>query len=91
MESKRFVVTVRGDAAQARRLAASVAGVESVELAQAQEPGADVAALHIGATRDVREDVCRTLILGNIGILEVARSERELESIFLRLAQGGAP
>jgi ABC-2 type transport system ATP-binding protein len=87
-ESKRIVVTVRGDAAQARRLCASVAGVETVEIAMAQEPGAGLAALRIGATRDVREDLCRTLVLANIGILEVVRSERELESIFLRLAQG---
>jgi ABC-2 type transport system ATP-binding protein len=87
IESKRIVVTVRGDAAHARRLIGTVAGVETVEPAAAQEQGQNIVALRVEANRDVREDVCRTLVLANIGILEVSRSERELESIFLRLAR----
>ncbi len=87
LEGGRLLVTVRGDAGQAKRLLASVKGVKSVEPVEATEPGENVATLSIDAERDVREDVCRTLVLGNIGILGVSRSERELESIFLRLAK----
>jgi len=87
LEGGRTVITVRGDAAQAKRLLTSVKGVSAVEPIDAAEPGADVATFQVDADRDIREDACRTLILGNIGVLEVSRSERELESIFLRLAK----
>jgi ABC-2 type transport system ATP-binding protein len=90
IESKRFVLTIRGDAAQARRLLASVAGVTAVEPVTTEEDGPGVATLRVDASRDVREDVCRTLVLANIGLLGVSRGERELESIFLRLAQSGS-
>jgi ABC-2 type transport system ATP-binding protein len=87
LEGGRLVVTVRGDGAQAKRLITSVKGVRSVEVVDPSEPGENVASLAIDAERDIREDVCRTLVLGNIGILGLSRSERELESIFLRLAK----
>ena len=87
LEGGRTVITVRGDAAQAKRLLASVKGVHEVDPIDAAEPGTDVATFQVDADRDIREDACRTLILGNIGVLEVSRSERELESIFLRLAK----
>jgi ABC-2 type transport system ATP-binding protein len=87
VESKRVVVTVRGDAAQAERVLAAVPGVETVASTTAQERGPDIAALRVEMSRDVREQVCRALVLANIGILEVSGSERELESIFLRLAR----
>jgi ABC-2 type transport system ATP-binding protein len=61
--------------------------VKNIEIIDPAEPGEHVASLAIDAERDVREDVCRTLVLGNIGILGLSRSERELESIFLRLAR----
>jgi len=87
LEGGRVVITVHGDGAQAKRLLATVKGVRHVESLDAAEPGADVATFQIDAERDIREDACRTLILGNIGVLDVSRSERELESIFLRLAK----
>ena len=87
LEGGSLTVTIRGDAAQGKRLLASVKGVKSVDVGEASEPGENVATLTIDAERDVREDVCRTLVLGNIGILGLSRSERELESIFLRLAK----
>jgi ABC-2 type transport system ATP-binding protein len=80
-------VTIRGDAAQGKRLIASVKGVKNVDIGAPAEPGENVATLAIDAERDVREDVCRTLVLGDIGVLGLSRSERELESIFLRLAK----
>jgi ABC-2 type transport system ATP-binding protein len=87
LEGGRLLVTVRGDAGAAKRLVATVKGVKSVEPVEATEPGDNLATLSIDAERDVREDVCRTLVLGNVGILGVARTERELETIFLRLAK----
>jgi ABC-2 type transport system ATP-binding protein len=87
LEGGRVIITVRGDSAQAKRLLGSVKGVRHVESIEAAEPGDDIATLQIDAERDIREDACRTLILGNIGVLEISRSERELESIFLRLAK----
>src|SRR5262249_14283117 len=80
-------VTIRGDAAQGKRLIATGKRVKNVDVIEPPEPGDHVATLAIDAERDVREDVCRTLVLGNIGILGLSKSERELESIFLRLAQ----
>jgi ABC-2 type transport system ATP-binding protein len=88
LEGGRLIVTVRGDAGQAKRLITSgVKGVRSVDIVDPSEPGDNIASLAIDAERDVREDLCRTLVLGNIGILGLSRSERELESIFLRLAK----
>jgi ABC-2 type transport system ATP-binding protein len=87
LEGGSLMVTIRGDAAQGKRLIASVKGVKNVDVGTPSEPGENIATLTIDAERDVREDVCRTLVLGNIGILGLARSERELESIFLRLAK----
>ena len=36
--------------------------------------------------RDVREALCRALVAADLGLLEVRRGERELESVFLELA-----
>jgi len=87
LEGGRLLVTVRGDAVQGKRLLATVKGVRGVEIIEPSERGDNVSTLAIDAAHDVREDVCRTLVLGNIGILGLTRSERELESIFLRLAR----
>jgi gliding motility-associated transport system ATP-binding protein len=87
LEGTRLTITVRGDAGQAKRLLASVKGVRNVEPISTVEPGENVATFAVDAEKDVREDVCRTLVLGNIGILALSRSGGELESIFLRLAK----
>ena len=87
LEGGRLLVTVRGDAGQGKRLLATVKGVRSIEIIEPSEQGDGIVTLAVDAERDVREDVCRTLVLGNIGILGLTRSERELESIFLRLAR----
>jgi ABC-2 type transport system ATP-binding protein len=86
LEGTRVTVTVRGDAAQAKRLLGSVKGVRNVDVTTPSEQGDNVATLAVDAEKDVREDLCRTLVLGNVGILGLSQSERELESIFLRLA-----
>jgi ABC-2 type transport system ATP-binding protein len=87
VEGGRVVLSIRGDAAQAKRLLLTVKGVRGVESLDPSESGADIATFQVDAERDVREDACRTLVLANIGVLEMSRSERELESIFLRLAK----
>jgi ABC-2 type transport system ATP-binding protein len=86
LEGGSIVVTVRGDGAHAKRLLASVKDVRSVEVLDGPAHG-KITTLKVDAERDIREDACRTLVLADIGILELTRSERELESIFLTLAQ----
>jgi ABC-2 type transport system ATP-binding protein len=83
----RVAITVRGSAEKARQLIATLEGVHGVETTNPAEPGVGVATFLVDSTRDVREDICRALVHANLGVLEVAKSERELESIFLRLAQ----
>ena len=87
LEGARVVVTVRGDAVKAKKLLSALPGIRAVETLDPAEPGQDVATLQIDADRDIREDACRALVAGQLGILEIAKSQRELESIFLRLAQ----
>jgi ABC-2 type transport system ATP-binding protein len=86
LEGGSIVVTVRGDGAQAKRLLSALKGVRSVETVNGPHHGA-VTTLRVDAERDIREDACRTLVLADVGILELTRSERELESIFLSLAR----
>lgn len=76
----------RGEAARALEIAREVEGVTSVEPIPTTEPGSDVVSFAVEADRDVRAALCAELVQAGIGILEVKRSERELESVFLRLA-----
>ena len=66
----------------------TIKDVRSVEVVDGSRTSASTT-LRVDAERDIREDACRTLVLADIGILELTRSERELESIFLTLAQAG--
>src|SRR6185503_6960614 len=47
LEGGRTVITIRGDAAQAKRLLASVKGVHEVDPVEAAEPGADIATFQV--------------------------------------------
>lgn len=76
----------RGEAARAIEIARELEGVTSVEQLATAEPGSDVVSFAVEADRDVRAALCAELVQAGIGILEVKRSERELESVFLRLA-----
>jgi ABC-2 type transport system ATP-binding protein len=80
------LVTVRGNRDRALSTLRSVSGVSSVEEAHA---GDGIVTFRLEADRDVREAACKALVGADLGILELTRSERELESIFLRLA--GSP
>ncbi|WP_437642458.1 ABC transporter ATP-binding protein [Sorangium sp. So ce854] len=81
----------RGEAARALEIAREVEGVTAVEQLATAEPGSDVVSFAVEADRDVRAALCAELVQAGIGILEVKRSERELESVFLRLATRSAP
>ncbi len=65
-------------------------GISSVEAIEPREAGADVASFRIGAERDVREAVSRVLVEAKVGILEIVRGRKELESVFLRLTGSDA-
>jgi ABC-2 type transport system ATP-binding protein len=86
LEGGSVVITVRGDGAHAKRLLTTIKDVSSVEIVDSSRH-AGITTLRVEAPRDIREDACRTLVLADIGILELMRSERELESIFLTLAR----
>ncbi|KYF66048.1 ABC transporter ATP-binding protein [Sorangium cellulosum] len=81
----------RGEAARSLEIAREVEGVTSVEQLATAEPGSDVVSFAVEADRDVRAALCAELVQAGIGILEVKRSERELESVFLRLATRATP
>jgi ABC-2 type transport system ATP-binding protein len=51
----------------------------------------DEIALGVEASRDVRSEVVAALVNKGVGVLELRRAERELESVFLRLAAADAP
>jgi ABC-2 type transport system ATP-binding protein len=92
----RLEITVRGSAegtatieAQVREVAQALPGVTSIKVLPAAEPGPRVVTLRVDADHDVREALCKALVEAGLGILQVGRGERELESVFLSLA--GAP
>ena len=96
LQNVRVEVTVRRpaddpDGDMVRALLEAVAGVVGVEaLADGSSGDAgSVSTLVVEADRDVREAVCEALVRGGAGVLELRRSERELESVFLRLAGSG--
>lgn len=79
-------ITVRGDEEKAIEAARGVSGVVSVEAIDAAETGDGVVALRVESEADVREALCRAIVKADLGLLEVRRGERELESVFLELA-----
>ena len=68
-----------------RQLLMAAEGVTSVNMVEPREVGPGVATFRVEADRDVRESMSRTLVEAKVGILEIVRNRRELESIFLRL------
>ncbi|MBV9946355.1 MAG: ABC transporter ATP-binding protein [Myxococcales bacterium] len=62
-----------------------VPGVTSVRAIPPRELGPGVTSYRVEADRDVREAIARALVGAGVGVLEVVRSKRELETIFLRL------
>ena len=82
----RAEVTITGDIARALQIARDLEGVTSASQVKASELGDGITSLQIEGDRDVREALCRVLVGAGIGVLELRRNDRELESVFLRLA-----
>lgn len=82
----RVVVTAEGEKDEARALIEGVEGVGLVAVKDAAEAGDGVITLAVESDRDVRVALCKALVEGGIGILQVGPAERELESVFLELA-----
>ena len=74
------------DGADVKALLAGVAGVTEVAT-EGDEDGAK--AFEVTAERDVRAEVCRTLIEAGHDVVRLGGAERKLENIFLKLVQGG--
>jgi ABC-2 type transport system ATP-binding protein len=98
LEGMQLDVTLRvpGDRdaeAVATELIGALPGVREIEPRQSPEAGAGVVAVRVHASGDVRDALCKKVIDAGIGLLELSRAERELESVFLRLAESdpGAP
>ncbi len=72
-----------------RQLLLAAEGVTSANMIEPREVGPGVATFRVEAARDVRESLSRTLVEAKVGILEIVRNRRELESIFLRLTGDG--
>jgi ABC-2 type transport system ATP-binding protein len=98
LQGVRFEITLAHGAASGstgapgdaeRALLREIEGVLSVEPLPSTESG-DALSFRIEAGRDVRAEACAALVQKGLGILELRRSERELESVFLRLAAAGA-
>lgn len=86
LQGASFAITVRGDAEEALATARAVAGVTAAERSVDTTDAAGELTLDIEAERDVRADLCAAMVGRGLGVLELRRGERELESVFLRLA-----
>ncbi len=90
LQGYRVEVTARvPEAIGAERLREVLAGIEGVGAVTAQtaaEGGAGIASFHVEAARDVREAIAGAIVKEGAGLIELRRSERELESVFLELA-----
>lgn len=67
----------------------AIPGVTSIERLPREELETDTIAYLVTADRDVREELCRAIVTAKIPLLEVRRSERELEAVFFQLAGSG--
>jgi ABC-2 type transport system ATP-binding protein len=77
-----------GPAPTGAAITKDIEGVDGVLECSYREEG-DELVFRVVAEDDVRADVCRALVKAGQDVLELSRSERELENIFIRLVQGG--
>jgi ABC-2 type transport system ATP-binding protein len=87
-ERERLVLRVRGEAAQARAVAAAVEGVELRE-AHAGPDGTVTLALTAQAGR--REGLARDCVQAGLGLLELRPEQHGLEELFVELLSAGGP
>jgi ABC-2 type transport system ATP-binding protein len=75
---------------KAKKALGDVEGVTSVEDTTIPESSDEVAAFVVDAKQDVRPALAAAAIGAGLELLELARLEHELESVFLRLAGSGS-
>jgi ABC-2 type transport system ATP-binding protein len=63
-------------------------GVSSVVEGKVRESGDQLHLLEVSSGRDVRAEIARVVVQSECELLGLQRSERELESVFSKLAQG---
>lgn len=87
----RVEVTVKGSetsslvAAKAKGLLEGLSPVKAVESLTPTEVGDGIASLAVRSESDARQEICRALVEAGLGVLELARTEKELENAFLQL------
>ena len=74
------------DATDVQGLLSAVGGVQSVTAVAPAESGTGIATFEVQCGSDARERIARALVSGGAPLLQLSRSERELESVFLRLS-----
>jgi ABC-2 type transport system ATP-binding protein len=75
---------VRGPGVRALELSRAVPGVSGGGIIREQ---AGVATLHLNANPDLRPEIARALVGGNVDLLRIDRAVEKLESIFLKLTE----
>jgi ABC-2 type transport system ATP-binding protein len=90
-----FEITLRAPAegdpfAAARAILSQVEGVTSVTRADRLASPAGVVTALVSAATDVRESACKRLVEAEFGLLELERSGKDLEDVFLRLTGQGS-
>jgi ABC-2 type transport system ATP-binding protein len=92
LEGVRLRVTLRvpgagaGAADRGRALIEGLPGISEISKVTPAEPGDDLASFVVEASDDIREALVQKLVSSGAHLLEMSRHERELESVFLRLA-----
>jgi ABC-2 type transport system ATP-binding protein len=69
-----------------KSLLSGLGGVTAVEDTGKED---DAMSFEVTAERDVRAELCRSLVEAGHGVVRLGGSERKLENIFLKLVQGG--
>jgi ABC-2 type transport system ATP-binding protein len=73
-------------AARVKSILSAVDGVRGVEASTTPEAGDGIACFRVDAKGDVRPHIVKALVTAGVDVLEFARHDNELESVFLRLA-----
>ena len=72
---------------QIELLLISIDGVHAVSPLRENETEPGIDSFRVSSGSDVRAEICRVLVGAGAGVLELTRSQRELESVFLQLSQ----
>ncbi len=84
----RVEALVRGDEAEVSRLATDLAsGIDGAAEPSVSPEGDHLVRIVFEAPTDAREALSKTIVQGGLGLLELRRADRELESVFLELAR----